>query len=424
MPVPDSHAYAARTVSDVPAEILDLWPSGGVVVLRGAAGSGKSSQLRDIADHVAVLGGVCLRAAGTVDSVDLFGIDALTHALRDQFEHLGDAGLAHHLAKLRRISRDGPTTYSVAVEHTVAAALKHVRGHGRILLTLDDVDLIDDPVPLAETCRGAGVVLVASCQERARHQSPLAELIAIADVVVPVYAYDEEQLAAIVGREIGSVPHPTLWVALRHALGSAASNPGVLVATIRRMTNEGSLRHVRGRLVRRPGAGPVPMLPSSRLSDRVEPLGEPDRAVLRAVRAAGAITMADLPRIANSSRVPLDQAGQAVDRLVAEERLTLAAGNRLVPCGPAPDSAASAPENVPAGPALVIVPSSRASRLSARELEVVELIAAGHRNSWIASRLGISERAVERHVTRALAKSGCRSRVELVVAHLHRAFPE
>jgi DNA-binding CsgD family transcriptional regulator len=51
--------------------------------------------------------------------------------------------------------------------------------------------------------------------------------------------------------------------------------------------------------------------------------------------------------------------------------------------------------------------------LSSRELEVVQLIAAGHTNVEIAERLYLSPKTVERHVTNILAKLGLRSRVQV-----------
>jgi len=55
-------------------------------------------------------------------------------------------------------------------------------------------------------------------------------------------------------------------------------------------------------------------------------------------------------------------------------------------------------------------PSGSANVLSARETEVIRLIAAGESNRQIASALVISERTVERHVSNIFAKFGITSR--------------
>ena len=57
--------------------------------------------------------------------------------------------------------------------------------------------------------------------------------------------------------------------------------------------------------------------------------------------------------------------------------------------------------------------AERSGGLSARELEVAELVAVGATNPEIAARLFLSRKTVERHVSNALAKVGARNRIEL-----------
>jgi two-component system response regulator NreC len=59
-------------------------------------------------------------------------------------------------------------------------------------------------------------------------------------------------------------------------------------------------------------------------------------------------------------------------------------------------------------------PDRRPDGLSRRELEVLELIALGHTNGEIASRLYLSVRTVESHRARIQRKTGCGSRAQLV----------
>jgi DNA-binding NarL/FixJ family response regulator len=58
-------------------------------------------------------------------------------------------------------------------------------------------------------------------------------------------------------------------------------------------------------------------------------------------------------------------------------------------------------------------PGTPAGGLTAREIEVLSLIAAGATNKQIASRLVISEHTVARHVQNMLQKLGCSSRASL-----------
>jgi DNA-binding NarL/FixJ family response regulator len=59
--------------------------------------------------------------------------------------------------------------------------------------------------------------------------------------------------------------------------------------------------------------------------------------------------------------------------------------------------------------------SERAAELSARELEVLRLIAGGMGNAQIAEALGISPRTAKNHVASILAKLGLPSRVQAAV---------
>jgi DNA-binding CsgD family transcriptional regulator len=60
-----------------------------------------------------------------------------------------------------------------------------------------------------------------------------------------------------------------------------------------------------------------------------------------------------------------------------------------------------------------IAPHLRAVGVTAREAEVLELVAQGLTNARVASRLFLSTRTVDHHVARLLAKTGCANRAEL-----------
>jgi two-component system, NarL family, response regulator NreC len=60
--------------------------------------------------------------------------------------------------------------------------------------------------------------------------------------------------------------------------------------------------------------------------------------------------------------------------------------------------------------------------LSAREVEVLRLIALGHTSAEIASMLRLSRRTVETHRARILRKLGCRTRADLVQFALRRGL--
>ena len=65
-----------------------------------------------------------------------------------------------------------------------------------------------------------------------------------------------------------------------------------------------------------------------------------------------------------------------------------------------------------------------ASGLSARELEVLALVAEGLPNKLIARRLAISEKTVKAHLTRVFAEIGVTDRTQAAIwAHRHNIRP-
>ena len=76
----------------------------------------------------------------------------------------------------------------------------------------------------------------------------------------------------------------------------------------------------------------------------------------------------------------------------------------------------SLPLDLPAGP----VEDITGWNLAARELEVLQHLAAGHRNRTIASAMGISDNTVKFHVRTLFRKLNVCSRAEAVaLAHSH-----
>jgi LuxR family maltose regulon positive regulatory protein len=68
-------------------------------------------------------------------------------------------------------------------------------------------------------------------------------------------------------------------------------------------------------------------------------------------------------------------------------------------------------------PALADTPAAAAAGLTAREAEVLELIASGDSNKLIARALDISPHTVKRHVANVLEKLGLQSRGQAAAWH-------
>jgi len=126
----------------------------------------------------------------------------------------------------------------------------------------------------------------------------------------------------------------------------------------------------------------------------------PDRKVF-------ALTACEDP-IALGAFMAAGAAGYVLKRAGANEllgavRAVVGGVTRLAP------AVARAGENPSAG-----VPEAVPTELSAREREVVRLIALGHSNKEIAAQLEISVKTVETYKTRSMEKLGARSRVAIV----------
>jgi ATP/maltotriose-dependent transcriptional regulator MalT len=131
--------------------------------------------------------------------------------------------------------------------------------------------------------------------------------------------------------------------------------------------------------------------------------GDPDPALVLLRRAAQAWQELDAPYEAARTRVLIAQACLALgdDEAAMMERET--ARNAFATLGAAPDVASIDAQAGLAG-------SRELHGLTARELEVLRLVAAGHTNKSIAAELVLSERTVERHVSNIFAKLAVSSR--------------
>src|SRR5262249_28166931 len=116
--------------------------------------------------------------------------------------------------------------------------------------------------------------------------------------------------------------------------------------------------------------------------------------------------LADLPKEAHARREPLRRARQALGAArarAAEERgaamsMAAAADYAVMPTMPRPLTPAA---------------QATAGELSARERELVTLVAQGRTDAQIAAQLYISVRTVSSHLDRIRDKTGCRRRADL-----------
>jgi DNA-binding CsgD family transcriptional regulator len=154
---------------------------------------------------------------------------------------------------------------------------------------------------------------------------------------------------------------------------------------------------------------------------RVDAARGDDRAVADLRRALERLSALQLPLEAGRARLELARAlaGRSPEVAAAEAKLALGAFERL---GAARDADAAAALLRELGAGGRSRPRARGT-LTARETEVLALLADGMTNADIAARLVISRRTAEHHVANVLAKLGMKSRAE-AAAYAARGLPE
>ncbi|RKT86476.1 regulatory protein, luxR family [Saccharopolyspora antimicrobica] len=396
---------------------------GRLVVVRGSAGVGRTRLLAEMSRRWRTHGVRVaeIRAGGR----DRHGVDVVVEALRNDFDRLGDPGLVDGISALVRLCGSGAGFPAVVAE--LGRVFGRIGGLGPTAVLVDDVLEIADPAALLLAARRPGCLLVASVRADGE-PTKVAELLDMADEVLDLEPLADGDMAAVA--ELDEAAHR----ALRTALGELYGNPGTVLATL-------DLLREQGRLVAS-GDGlntltdpdsPIALPGDHDLLRRARRLGEL-AAQLLAV-AGGALDLDDLPSVAAALGSDVAECGRMVDRLVGNGLLVVAPWGRLHCACPAL-AAAVAPlrrlpveRNAARTPSEVdspVVPLTRPAPArehrpgsplawSPTEERIVELIGTGRTNRQIGTVLGLSEKTVESHVTRLLAKSGCRSRVGLVV---------
>ena len=122
----------------------------------------------------------------------------------------------------------------------------------------------------------------------------------------------------------------------------------------------------------------------------------------------------DLPCIFVTGRGEIAQVVQAMQEGAVDFLVKPVAGEALLASVARALERADDPATAAAADPPGSAKAARLGRLTAREREVAELVAAGFANKEIAHRLGISQRTVDGHRARAMDKLGVRTLPELV----------
>ncbi|MER7016253.1 LuxR C-terminal-related transcriptional regulator [Saccharopolyspora sp. NPDC000359] len=395
-----------------------------LVVVRGGAGLGKTRLLEATARRWRSRGVrvAHLRAsAADPDRPDQHGVGALVDALRRDFDQFSDCGLVEAISELARFQQ-GEAAVTGPRFAAVAAELNWVFGRigslGTVAVLIDDVLQVPDPVPLLLAARRPGCVVIASVRDDA--PGPAAtELLGMADEVLDLDVLADEHIERIVG-DLDASAHE----ALRAALGPLYGNPGTVLATVAELVDQEQIMagDTGFRLVD-PDA-PIKLPEDHELLRRAASLGHLGPRLLAAAARRGELDVDELAAVADALGSDVAECGRTLDLLVEHGLLVSdprgwlrclcpalaasVAGHAATPRLPAPQ------RELRTSPVVRSIGSAAAWSLSDTEARIVELVSQGFTNRRIGARLGLSEKAVERQLTRLFAKTGCRSRVELV----------
>lgn len=407
---------------------------GRLVVLRGPAGIGKTRLLDAL-----VRPRQAEQQRVWVDgrtATDARGLDVVLDVLREDFDRFGRRGLVDAVDVLARLRArpDSP------VSTVIGELTKVFSAAGAPGVLVDDALEIIDPAPLLIAARRAGCAVVVAVRDDAAVRDdgasvPMAaELAALADEVIDLEPLTEEQTRTAVGGDL----HEDVHRALQDGLGPLYGNPGAALGAARILRASGRLVPSGDGLRMADAAMPVLLPPDHELLQRIRPLGRLARKLLAAAGVLGVLDVDELTQVADALHEDAGECGRLVDQLVHLGALVGDEWGRFGCLCPALAAAAAAEEPAvvrrmraatvvrpmqprrPARQRCTAAESARPGReWSAIEVRMVELIGSGCTNRRIASEFGISEKTVEAHLTRLFAKTGCRSRVELVAANLH-----
>jgi DNA-binding NarL/FixJ family response regulator len=138
-----------------------------------------------------------------------------------------------------------------------------------------------------------------------------------------------------------------------------------------------------------------------------------DDASIQGALRAGALgyLTKDADRVQIARAVQAAANGQSVLDEAVQRKLIAAIGTGSLPSTPPSSSAAPAPIDAAALPS---GPAPAPAGLTAREVDVLRLIAAGKSNPEIAKDLFVSEATVKTHINHVFAKTGARDRAQAV----------
>ena len=289
-------------------------------LVRGTTGSGKSAVLKQFSAELRANGILVLEVSGAAghSGWDLFGIQVILGAVRDQFERFdSDPRLADSISAVSRLCvPDGYTSAwaRFCLLHALHTLFTRISANGPVVLMIDDADQLPQPVHTVSAVHRAGHLVVAS-----RTGTPLsepAELDELADQTVDLGPLPDEDVDSLL-RLIARAPvDDALRTALKENLGPLYGNPGTLVSTVADLRARGRLVPVHGHLCLRDPGEPIVLASGQHHLAVVGALGDLARDLVVLAAAPDGFAIDEIPALAGASARSMAECGRVADELV------------------------------------------------------------------------------------------------------------
>ncbi|MFE3173143.1 LuxR C-terminal-related transcriptional regulator [Amycolatopsis sp. NPDC059090] len=313
-----------------------------MLVVRGPAGSGKTSVLARSSQELAGNGFVTVEVPGSAEHPewDLFGICAVLRAVCEGFEEIGGGPRATEaLAAARRLCTEdnyASSSGKYRLIHAFSALFRVLGARKPVALLVDDTHLIAQPAVALAALRPAGQLVIASCRGEA------GELCAAADQVVDLGPLQQPDADLLLKQVAGTAIDGALRDALRRDLGRWYLNPGTLTAAVADLHLRDRLTTVHGHLCLRDVAEPIALPPGHPLCAEVDSGGPAARDLVLLASAGPRFGVDEIPVLAAAAgRSPIEY-GRTADRLVLAEVLDADPAARLTVGCPALGAAVAA----------------------------------------------------------------------------------
>jgi DNA-binding CsgD family transcriptional regulator len=304
-----------------------------MTVVRGVRGCGKTAVLAQFGRELRAGGVLTLSVACDAPQPewDTFGVGRILGAIREQFELIGvHPRLPESIEMVGRLCTE-ETYRSPWLKFSMLTALgtlfARLGAAGRVVLLIDDVDQVPEPVPTLTAVHRAGLRVVASCTAGGMTGSDALDV--LADQVIELGDLAEQDVEALL-RRVANIPvDRTLRDVLRTSLGPLWGNPGTLLSTMADLRQRDRAVAVHGVLCLRDPGKPIALPAGHRMLASLAESGQAGSDLVLLAASAIGLSVDEIPLLVAATEGSSADYGRTVDQLVLSGALESSAAGRL-----------------------------------------------------------------------------------------------